>query len=34
MTPEEAESLRNSQSPVKASDDKPVQVSGQPPQTE
>ena len=34
ITPEEAESLRNSQSPVKASKDKPVQVSGQPPQTE
>ncbi|KAF2581017.1 hypothetical protein F2Q70_00007273 [Brassica cretica] len=32
IIPEEAESLANSQSPVKASMEKPIQVSGQPPQ--
>lgn len=31
MTPEEMESLTNSQSPEKASMEKPVQVRGQPP---
>ena len=33
MTPEPAESLRNSQSPEKACTDKPVQVRGHPPHT-